>query len=88
MTTTYANLIDGEMVTSEATIDVLNPATEEVIAKVPACGKDELDRAVDAARAAFKSWRKTTPEERQKVVLGIAAAIKDNADELFRLLTS
>jgi aldehyde dehydrogenase (NAD+) len=88
MTKTYANLIDGEMVTSEATIDVLNPATEEVIAKVPACGKDELDRAVDAARAAFKSWRKTTPEERQKVVLSIAAAIKDNADELFRLLTS
>ena len=88
MTKTYANLIDGEMVTSEATIDVLNPATEEVIAMVPACGKDELDRAVDAARAAFKSWRKTTPEERQKVVLGIAAAIKANADELFRLLTS
>ena len=88
MTKTYANLIDGEMVTSEATIDVVNPATEEVIAKVPACGKDELDRAVAAARAAFKSWRKTTPEERQKVVLGIAAAIKDNADELFRLLTS
>ena len=88
MTKTYANLIDGEMVTSEATIDVLNPATEEVIAKVPACGKDELDRAVDAARAAFKSWRKTTPEERQKVVLSIAATIKDNADELFRLLTS
>ena len=88
MTTTYANLIGGEMVTTDATLDVVNPATEQVIAQVPACGKDELDRAVDAARAAFKSWRKTTPEERQKVVLGIAAAIKDNADELFRLLTS
>ena len=88
MTTTYANLIGGEMVTTDATLDVVNPATEQVIAQVPACGKDELDRAVDAARAAFKSWRKTTPEERQKVVLGIAAAIKDNADELFRLLNS
>jgi len=88
MTATYANLIGGEMVTTDATLDVVNPATEQVIARVPACGKDELDRAVDAARAAFKSWRKTTPEERQKVVLGIAAAIKDNADELFRLLTS
>lgn len=88
MTTTYANLIGGEMVTTDATLDVVNPATEQVIAQVPACGKDELDRAVDAAQAAFKSWRKTTPEERQKVVLGIAAAIKDNADELFRLLTS
>ena len=88
MTTTYANLIGGEMVTTDATLDVVNPATEQVIAQVPACGKDELDRAVDAARVAFESWRKTTPEERQKVVLGIAAAIKDNADELFRLLTS
>ena len=88
MTATYANLIGGEMVTTEATLDVVNPATEQVIAQVPACGREELDRAVDAARAAFKSWRKTTPEERQQVVLGIAAAIKDNADELFRLLTS
>ena len=88
MTTTYANLIGGEMVTTDATLDVVNPATEQVIAQVPSCGKDELDRAVDAARTAFKTWRKTTPEERQKVVLGIAAAIKDNADELFRLLTS
>ena len=88
MTATYANLIGGEMVTTDATLDVVNPATEQVIAQVPACGKDELDRAVDAARVAFESWRKTTPEERQKVVLGIAAAIKDNADELFRLLTS
>ena len=88
MTATYANLIGGEMVTTDATLDVVNPATEQVIARVPACGKGELDRAVDAARVAFKSWRKTTPEERQKVVLGIAAAIKDNADELFRLLTS
>ena len=88
MTATYANLIGGEMVTTDATLDVVNPATEQVIAQVPACGKDELDRAVEAARVAFKSWRKTTPEERKQVVLGIAAAIKDNADELFRLLTS
>ena len=39
-------------------------------------------------RRAFKDWKKTSPEERQKVVQGIAAAIKENADELFRLLTS
>ena len=88
MTATYANLIGGEMVTTDATLDVVNPATEQVIAQVPACGKEELDRAVEAARSAFGSWRKTTPDERQKIVLGIAAAIKDNADELFRLLTS
>ncbi len=86
--TDYRNLIDGEMVDNGQWLDVVNPANEEVIARVPSCGKDELDRAVAAARRAFKTWRKTSPEERQKVVQGIAAAIKDNADELFRLLTS
>ena len=88
MVQAYKNLIDGEMVATDATIEVLNPANEQVIATVPACGKDELDRAVAAARRAFKTWKKTSGEERQKVVMGIAAAIKDNADELFRLLTS
>ncbi|MBX7513538.1 aldehyde dehydrogenase family protein [Qipengyuania sp. GH38] len=88
MTKAYANLIDGEMITTSETIEVVNPANEQVIGVVPSCTKDELDRAVDAARRAFKSWKKTSAEERQKVVQGIAAAIKDNADELYRLLTS
>ena len=84
----YKNLIDGEMVDNGEWLEVLNPANEQVVGRVPACGKDELDRAVAAARRAFKDWKKTSPEERQKVVQGIAAAIKENADELFRLLTS
>ncbi|MFW2348948.1 aldehyde dehydrogenase family protein [Qipengyuania sp.] len=86
--TDYKNLIDGEMVDNGEWLDVLNPANEQVVGRVPACGKDELDRAVAAARWAFKSWKKTSQEERQQVVQGIAAAIKDNADELYRLLTS
>ena len=88
MAQTYPCLIDGELVTTDATLEVLNPANEQVVGQVPASGKDELDRAVAAARRAFKTWRKTSPEERQKVVQGIAAAIKDNGDELFRLLTT
>ncbi|QYJ06877.1 aldehyde dehydrogenase family protein [Qipengyuania flava] len=86
--TDYKNLIDGEMVDNGEWLEVLNPANEQVVGRVPACGKDELDRAVAAARRAFKDWKKTSQEERQKVVQGIAAAIKDNADELFRLLTT
>jgi len=86
--TDYKNLIDGEMVDNGEWLEVLNPANEQVVGRVPACGKDELDRAVAAARRAFKDWKKTSAEERQKVVQGIAAAIKDNADELFRLLTT
>ncbi|MGN3974981.1 aldehyde dehydrogenase family protein [Tsuneonella sp. SYSU-LHT278] len=88
MAHTYPCLIDGELVTTDATLEVLNPANEQVVGLVPACGGDELDRAVAAARRAFGTWRKTSPEERQKVVQGIAAAIKGNADELFRLLTT
>ncbi|WP_095011412.1 aldehyde dehydrogenase family protein [Tsuneonella mangrovi] len=88
MVDAYKNLIDGEMVGTAATLDVINPANEQVIATVPACGKEELDRAVAAARRAFKTWRKTTPEERTKVVQAIAGVIKDNADELYRLLTT
>ena len=88
MTNTYANLIDGEMVKTSGTFEVVNPANEEVVGLVPSCGKDELDRAVTAARRAFKAWRKTSAEERKQVVMSISAAIKDNADELFRLLTT
>lgn len=88
MTKTYHNLIDGELVGTSATMDVLNPANEEVIGLVPSCGAEELDRAVAAARRAFKSWSKTPIDDRRAVIQQIAAAIKENADELFRLLTS
>ena len=86
--TDYRNLIDGEMIDNGQWLDVVNPANEEVIGRVPACGAAELDRAVAAARRAFKTWSKTSPEERQKVAQGISAAIKANADELYRLLTA
>ena len=86
--TDYKNLIDGKMVDNGQWLEVLNPATEQVVGHVPSCGKEELDSAVAAARRAFTQWKKTTAEERQQVVQGIAAAIKENADELYRLLTS
>ena len=84
----YSTLIDGQLTDNGEWLDVVNPATEEVIGQVPACGAAELDKAVDAARTAFKSWRKTTVEERREVLGKMAAAVKENADELFRLLTS
>ncbi|MFT6473687.1 aldehyde dehydrogenase family protein [Qipengyuania profunda] len=86
--TDYKNLIDGKMVDNGQWLEVLNPATEQVVGRVPSCGKEELDSAVAAARRAFTQWKKTTAEERQQVVQGISAAIKENADELYRLLTS
>ncbi|MDM8010675.1 MAG: aldehyde dehydrogenase family protein [Parasphingorhabdus sp.] len=88
MVTQYKNLINGEMVGTAKTLDVVNPANEEVIGQVPACGEDELNQAVAAARAAFKSWSKTPIDERRKVVQAIAGVINENNDELFRLLTA
>lgn len=88
MPTAYRNLIDGEMVETAQTMDVVNPANEEVIGVVPACGKDELDRAVAAARRAFKTWSKTPIEERRAAIQTISGIIKENADELHRLLTA
>ncbi len=88
MATQYKNLINGEMVDTGEWLDVVNPANEEVVGQVPACGEDELNQAVAAARAAFKTWKNTSFEERQAACMAISGAIKENADELYRLLTS
>jgi len=88
MATQYKNLINGELIETGEWLDVVNPATEQVIGQVPAAGKGELDAAVTAARAAFKTWRKTSLEERRAAIMAISGAIKENAEELYRLLTS
>ncbi len=88
MVTQYKNLINGEMIETGEWLDVVNPANEEVIGQVPAAGAGELDKAVAAARAAFKSWKNTSFEERQATCMAISGAIKENAEELYRLLTS
>ena len=88
MVTQYKNLIGGEMIATDTMLDVVNPANEQVIGQVPACGQAELDRAVAAARTAFKTWSKKPIEERRAVIQQIAKIIGDNKDELFRLLTS
>ena len=88
MTQFYRNLIDGEMIETAATMDVVNPANERVVGSVPACGEAELVRAVAAARRAFKIWSKTPVDERRAVIREIAAVIEANAEELYRLLTT
>ncbi len=88
MVTQYKNLINGELVSTSDMLDVVNPANEEVIGQVPASGETELNQAVAAARAAFKTWSKKPIDERRAVVQGIAGVINDNSDELFRLLTA
>jgi 1-pyrroline dehydrogenase len=68
-----------------ATTEVMNPATDEVIATVPVSTTAEVDAAVEAAGAAFPEWADKTPRERSEVLFAIADVIEDNLDELRRL---
>src|SRR5580658_8204606 len=83
-------LINGEWVraASGKTFESRNPATGEVLAVVAEGDKEDIDRAVAAARRAFEgSWSKWKPYERQALLLKIAELIEKNYDELSRLDT-
>ena len=54
----FRMIINGELVAGEATIEVVNPATGQPFATAPDCSPAQLDAAVAAARAAFKTWRR------------------------------
>jgi 1-pyrroline dehydrogenase len=85
--TQHKMYIGGEFVDSSSgeTMEVLNPATGEVIAEVPAGTADDVDRAVTAAKNAWHEWRYKTPKDRMELLLKLADIIEDNAEELARL---
>ncbi len=70
-------------------IDVINPATEEVIGAAAVAGPGDIDRAVRAARAAFDHgpWPRSSPVERAAVLRRAAELIAERADEFSRLIT-
>ncbi len=82
-------LIGGQWVESASgkCFDVKNPATEEVIARVPEGESEDIDRAVKAARKAFESgpWATMTPSERSKVIWKVGDLILENLEELAQL---
>ncbi len=65
-----------------ATMDVLNPATGQTIAQVPACTAADVDAAVDAAKEALPEWLDSTPGERAALLLELATILEANAEEL------
>ncbi|HEX2467516.1 MAG TPA: gamma-aminobutyraldehyde dehydrogenase [Solirubrobacterales bacterium] len=78
------NFIDGESVdpVEGQTEEVINPSTGEVIAEAPLSTKEDVDRAVAAARKAFESWSTTPPGERATALLKLADLIEEHGDEL------
>ena len=83
-------LINGEFVESKTTQwrDVVNPATQEVLARVPFATQDEINAAVAAAKEAFKTWKKTPIGARARIFLKLQQLIRENMGELAALLTA
>ena len=86
-TDSFSMTIDGKAATTLATIDVLNPATEEVVAKAPEASRAMLDAAVAAARRAFPGWRATPLEQRRAAVAKFAEVLATHADAFSQLFT-
>ncbi|GLC48015.1 Methylmalonate-semialdehyde dehydrogenase [acylating], mitochondrial [Pleodorina starrii] len=82
-------LIDGQFIDSatENWLDVVNPATQDVLSRLPLATKAEFDSAVSAAAAAFPKWRSTAVPTRVRVMLKYQELIRANMDELARLVT-
>src|SRR5260370_39288391 len=85
----YKNYVNGQWVASVSgeTFAVYDPSTEEVIARVSAADKADVDAAVKAARAAFDSrpWSKTTAQDRGRGLFKLAEKIRQNAGSLANL---
>jgi acyl-CoA reductase-like NAD-dependent aldehyde dehydrogenase len=80
-------LIDGQLVDGDATMSVINPANEEVLAECPRASKAQLDKAVAAAKAAFPAWAARPIAERKAALNAMADAIQADLPNLARILT-
>ncbi len=72
---------------SGRTLEVLNPATEEVIGTVAHAGRDDLDEALEAAAKGFLAWKKVSAFERSKVMRKAADLLRSRADAIALLMT-
>jgi len=83
---TLRNHVGGEWVESAATEfqEVRNPATDELLARVPLGTAEDVDRAVGAAAAAFPAWRATPPQERARCFFKLRDLLEQHKDDLAR----
>jgi len=84
---TYKNFVNGKLVASVDGEDepIISPVDEKVLGKVPKGTAKDVDRAVNAAAAAFEKWQDSTPQDRSLMLLKLADRIEQNADELASL---
>lgn len=82
-------LINGQFVESKSAEwkDVVNPATQEILARVPFATEDELDVAIKGAKTAFKTWRHAPLAARARIMLKLQALIRENMSSIAQTLT-
>lgn len=83
------NYINGEWVESNTTVyeEVYNPATKEVIGRVPISTKEDIEQATNAARAAFEKWKNVAVPRRARILFNYQQLLTKNKEELARLIT-
>jgi malonate-semialdehyde dehydrogenase (acetylating) / methylmalonate-semialdehyde dehydrogenase len=87
---TIGNYVGGRWTApdSDRLLDVVNPATQDVLARVPLSTADDLENAVTAAREAFPAWRSKSTIERARWLFSLRQRMTEHADELARLVTT
>src|SRR5579872_5343557 len=83
-------LLDGKFIESRSTEwqDVVNPATQEVLAQVPFATADEIDAAVASAKQAFKSWKNTPLAARARIMLKLQALVREQMSRIAQTLSA
>ncbi len=83
-------LLDGKFIDSQTTEwhDVVNPATQEVLAQVPFATDSEIDSAVASAKAAYKSWKNTPLAARARIMLKLQALVREHMSRIAQTLSA
>jgi malonate-semialdehyde dehydrogenase (acetylating)/methylmalonate-semialdehyde dehydrogenase len=83
------NYINGEWIDPVVTefVDVVNPATSELLARTPICKPGDVEAAVKAAAEALPAWRRTPVQERIQYLFKLRDLMKSNLDEIARTIT-
>src|SRR5262245_23064949 len=74
--------------TASSFVDVVNPARNELLARTPLGGAEDVDRAVQAALKAYPAWRATPPVQRVKFLFKFKNLLEANAEELAKICTA
>ena len=84
----YHLSIDGRLVDGASQMDVINPATADIVAAAPRADSEQLEAAIRAAKAAFPAWSMLTIDARREKLLSVAAAVEQRFEEFSQLLTA